>query len=138
VDKKALLYDPLRRKHVTATPEERVRQWFIVQLRDSFGVPASLMMSEVGLLFGGKRYRADILVYDRAGRPLAVVECKRPEVEITSEVSEQALRYNSSLGVNFIILTNGNKTYIYTLKNGTFAPLGRIPNYEEMLLCRQQ
>ena len=33
------IWDPLRKKRVTATPEERVRQWFIVQLRDAFGVP---------------------------------------------------------------------------------------------------
>ena len=56
------LWDPLRRKEVAATPEERVRQWFIVQLRDVFKVPMHMMMSECALMFGGKRYRADILV----------------------------------------------------------------------------
>lgn len=134
---KGQLYDPLRRKYVSASPEEEVRQWFIIQLRDCFKVPLSLMTSETGFLFGGKRYRADILVFDRSGKPLAVVECKRPEVKIDIDVSEQALRYNSVLGVNFIILTNGNKTYIYALKNGSFVPCERMPDYEEMLLCRQ-
>lgn len=134
---KGRLYDPLRKRYVSATPEEEVRQWFITRLRDCFKVPLSLMISETGFLFGGKRYRADILIYDRSGSPLAVVECKRPEVEIDGDVVEQALRYNSVLGVNFIILTNGNKTYIYTLENGKFIPCERIPCYEEMLLCRQ-
>ena len=32
-------YDPLRRKWVAATPEEKVRQWFIGVLKDSAGVP---------------------------------------------------------------------------------------------------
>ena len=39
------IWDPLRKKNVAATPEEQVRQWFIVQLRDVFGVPMHMMMS---------------------------------------------------------------------------------------------
>ena len=129
----ALVWDPLRRKNVTATPEERVRQWFIVQLRDIFKVPPQLMMSEVGFRFGDKPYRADIIVYDRDALPLAAVECKRPEVELSAKVVEQAMRYNSVLGVKFLILTNGNLTYIYNLKEGRFVPCDHIPSYEEMI-----
>ena len=130
------LWDPLRRKEVAATPEERVRQWFIVQLRDVFKVPMHMMMSECALMFGGKRYRADILVYDRKGAPLAVVECKRPSVKLDAQVVEQAMRYNAVLGVRYIILTNGNLTYLYRLEAGRFVPCGSVPEYEEML-CRQ-
>ena len=130
------VWDPLRKKEVAATPEERVRQWFIVQLRDVFGVPMHMMMSECALQFGEKRYRADILVYDRKGAPLAVVECKRPSVAITPAVAEQAMRYNSVLDVKFLILTNGNLTYIYTLEGGTFVPCNHIPSYDAML-CRR-
>ena len=131
------LWDPLRRKEVAATPEERVRQWFIVQLRDVFKVPMHMMMSECALMFGGKRYRADILVYDRKGAPLAVVECKRPSVNLDAQVVEQAMRYNAVLGVRYIILTNGNLTYLYRLECGRFVPCTGIPTYEEMLSCRQ-
>lgn len=130
------IWDPLRRKNVTATPEERVRQWFILQLRQSFGVPATMMNSEVGFLFGGKRYRADIIIYDRSGVPVAVVECKRPDVSITEEVATQAMQYNSVLKVKYLILTNGKMTYIYTLKDGVFALCDHIPLYEEMI-CQQ-
>ena len=130
------LWDPLRRKEVAVTPEERVRQWFIVQLRDVFKVPMHMMMSECALMFGGKRYRADILVYDRKGAPLAVVECKRPSVNLDAQVVEQAMRYNAVLGVRYIILTNGNLTYLYRLEAGRFVPCGSVPEYEEML-CRQ-
>ena len=127
------LWDPLRRKEVAATPEERVRQWFILQLRDVFKVPMHMMMSECALMFGGKRYRADILVYDRKGAPLAVVECKRPSVNLDAQVVEQAMRYNAVLGVRYIILTNGNLTYLYRLEAGRFVPCGSVPEYEEML-----
>ena len=131
-----LIWDPLRKREVTATPEERVRQWFIVQLRDAFGVPEHMMNSEVGFKFGAKSWRADILVYDRAGQPLAVVECKRPDVALDAHVIEQAMRYNSVLGVRFLFVTNGKMTYLYGLKGDTFVPLDRIPSFEEMLCPR--
>lgn len=130
------IWDPLRKKLVTATPEERVRQWFIDVLVSSAGVPAHMMRSEVGFRFGDKRYRADIVVYGRNGRPLCVVECKKPDFGIGAGVAEQAMRYNSVLDVKFMMLTNGNLTYIYILEGGTFVPFDHIPSYQEML-CRQ-
>ncbi len=131
-----LIWDPLRRKEVTATPEEQVRQWFILQLQQVFKVPLHMMKSEVGFKFGDKQYRADILVYDKELRPLAVVECKRPSVPLDAAVVEQSMRYNSVLGVHYIILTNGNLTYLYKLKDGIFVPCDSVPDYNEML-CRQ-
>ena len=131
-----LIWDPLRRKEVTATPEEQVRQWFILQLQEVFKVPLHMMKSEVGFKFGEKQYRADILVYDKELRPLAVVECKRPSVPLDAAVVEQSMRYNSVLGVHYIILTNGNLTYLYKLKDGIFVPCDSVPDYNEML-CRQ-
>ena len=130
------IWYPLRKKEVAATPEERVRQWFIVQLRDAFGVPEHMMNSEVGFKFGAKSWRADILVYDRAGQPLAVVECKRPDVALYAHVIEQAMRYNSVLDVRFLVVTNGNLTYLYRLEGGVFVPCDRIPTYEEMVCQR--
>ena len=126
------MWDPLRRKEVAATPEEEVRQWFIGVLSDA-GCPMGLMGSEVTLHSGGKAYRADIVVFDRSGAPLAIVECKRPGVQITSAVAEQALRYHGVLGVRYIILTNGNNTYLYRREGSGFTPLDRLPHYSEMI-----
>ena len=131
-----LIWDPLRKRAVAATPEERVRQWFIRELRDTFGVPEHLMMSEVSFRFGAKPYRADILVYDRNAAPLLVVECKRPEVALSSAVLEQAMRYNSVLSVRFLAVTNGKMTYLYRLEGERFVPCERFPGYEEMVCPR--
>ena len=132
------IYDPLRRKDVSLTPEERVRQWFIEQLRTAAGVPLHQMMSEVALEYGArKKWRADIVVYGRGGTPMAVVECKRPDVEITKEVLEQALRYNAVLQVPFLFLTNGHLTYICRKTEDGYEFLDKAPVYEEMLAqCR--
>ena len=127
------LYDPLRRKNVAATSEERVRQWFIRQLLESAKVPSHLMMSEAGFKFGSKQYRADILIFGRDGLPLAIVECKRPEIELTEAVLEQAMRYNIVLGVRWLFITNGRKTMLFTLKDGSFVPAKELPTYEGML-----
>ena len=129
------VYDPLRRKNVADTPEERVRQWFIGELEGTLGVPRNLMMSEAGLKFGAKQYRADILVYDRNGSPLTVVECKRPDVPLTASVARQAQRYDAVLAVEWIILTNGGSTLVFHRSGGSFVPYPTIPDYTAML-CR--
>ena len=128
------VWDPLRRKEVALTPEERVRQWFIAVLRDELGVPPYEMMSEATLSYGGKAWRADIVVYRRNMSPAMVVECKRPDVELTREVLEQALRYNLVLDVNWIVITNGKKTLVFARDLNSFTRMDRLPDYTE--ICR--
>lgn len=115
------IWDPLRKKEVALTPEERVRQWFIGVLRDEMQVPMHMMMSEAGLRLGSKMFRADILVYDRAALPLAIIECKRPEVQLDAEVLGQAIRYNMVAGVRYIIITNGTRTFIFGRSGDGFS-----------------
>ena len=130
---KRTIWDPLRRKEVTLTPEERVRQWFIGILTQQMQVPVHMMMSEVGFVLGAKQLRADIVIYDRKAQPLAVVECKRPEVQLTQEVLDQAIRYNMVLNVRYIIITNGTRTYICGKQGDKYAFLDKAPTYSEML-----
>ena len=134
---KISIWDPLRRKEVALTPEERVRQWFIGVLRDSAGVPVHMMMSEVAMEYGQsrKKYRADIVVYGKGGRPAMIVECKRPEVELSKEVLEQALRYSMVLPADYYIMTNGSKTYVAHKENGEVRLLDKLPIYKE--ICQQ-
>ena len=127
-----VIWDPLRKKEVARTPEEVVRQWFIGVLNSSFQVPLHMMMSEAGLKLGDKQFRADVLVYDRKMQPLVIVECKRPEVELTQDVLDQAIRYNMVLDVKYIIITNGTKTYICGKQDGRYAFMKALPTYNEM------
>ena len=130
------IWDPLRKKEVALTPEERVRQWFINVLSRQMQVPMHMMMSEVGFKLGGKQFRADILIYDRSAAPLMVVECKRPETELTREVSDQAIRYNMALNVRYIAVTNGVKTFICRREGDGFVFMDSVPKYSEMV-CQQ-
>ena len=135
------VFDPLRRKEVALTPEEEVRQWCIKVMSENLGVPLHMMMSEAGFKLGGKQFRADILVYDRQAHPIAVVECKRPEVEMSREVLDQAIRYNMVLNVRFMIITNGRQTFACRRKeengNVRYVFIEKVPSYEEMI-CQQQ
>jgi type I site-specific restriction endonuclease len=92
-----------------------------------------MMMSEAGFKLGDKQFRADILVYDRQARPLMVVECKRPEVELSQEVLDQAIRYNMVLNVKYIIITNGTKTFICRRGDAGYKFTDTVPDYEQML-----
>lgn len=124
------IWDPLRKKDVALTPEERVRQWCIQVLARQYKVPMHMMMSEASLKLGGKSYRADIIAYDRSLQPVLVVECKRPEVEITAEVLDQAICYNMVLDVKFILITNGMRTYILKKDNERFVQVQTLPEYD--------
>jgi type I site-specific restriction endonuclease len=129
------VWDPLRKKLVALTPEEKVRQWFIGVLRDSAQVPVHMMMSEVALKFGDKPYRADILVYGRDTAPLMVVECKREDVTIDRAVLEQALKYNLVLDVGYIAVTNGVTTFGFRRtgrEDEPFEAVKEFPDWETM------
>ena len=127
------IWDPLRKREVALTPEERVRQWFIGILSARMGVPLHMMMSEAGFKLGDKQFRADIVVYDRTVSPLMVVECKRPEVDLTQEVLDQAVRYNMVLDVKYIVITNGRQTFMLQKSHSGYSPLERMPEYSEMI-----
>ncbi len=125
------VWDPLRKRMVALTPEEKVRQWFIGVLRDNLKVPEHMMMSEVSFKLGNKPFRADIIVYGRDMAPLMVVECKREDVEMGREVLEQALRYNLVLGVKYIVITNGLRTFGFRRKGMVGHDEGEVP-YDQM------
>ena len=133
-----VIWDPLRRKNVPLTPEERVRQWFISVMNRDLHIPLYMMMSEVGLKYGEgpvrKEFRADIVAFDRRPGPAMVVECKRPDIRLGNEVLEQALRYNAVLDVRYIAITNGKETYFFH-KGGAegFKMMDRLPLYEDII-----
>lgn len=128
-----MIWDPLRKKEVALTPEERVRQWCIGLLSGTCHIPVHMMMSEAGFRLGDKQLRADIIVYDRNARPLMIVECKREDVEITQEVLDQAIRYNMVLDVRYIMITNGKRVFMCRRQGDGFEFLSSLPVYEDML-----
>ncbi|MEK7226138.1 MAG: type I restriction enzyme HsdR N-terminal domain-containing protein [Bacteroidota bacterium] len=108
---KEFIFDILRKKWLQLTPEEWVRQNFIQYLIKVKKYPASLIAVEKEIRLGELKKRFDILVYDTSHRPWMMIECKAGEVKLDESVVQQVLRYNMSVPVQYIVITNGKLTY---------------------------
>jgi type I site-specific restriction endonuclease len=104
------VWDVVRKKWVALTPEEWVRQHLIHFLNDNRRWPFSLMAVEKSITFNSMVRRADVVLYNRAMKPVLIAECKAPEVPIVQATLDQAAVYNRVLGVDFLLLTNGLHT----------------------------
>ncbi len=104
---KTVIFDIIRRKFIVLTPEEWVRQHFVNYLINYLGYARPLIGVEQGMKYNSLSKRTDIVVYDRVGRPLVLVECKAPGYRLKQKVMEQALMYNKTLKAGYIIVTNG-------------------------------
>lgn len=130
-----LIFDTLRRRWVTLTPEEWVRQNFVRFLTTERQFPAALMNNEISLTQNGIKRRCDTLVADRTGAPLAIIEYKAPTVEITQKTFDQIVRYNMVLMAKFLIVSNGMKHYCCRIdyENNSYSFISDIPNYSQLL-----
>ena len=121
--------DPVRRRWVALTPEEWVRQQTIRLLHDRYGYPLEIMQVEGAITVNGQSRRCDIVVYDTAGHPQMIVECKQPEVPINQKVCDQACRYNTVLQVPLLFLTNGRQQIVIEIDyhNRSLRQLPEVP-----------
>lgn len=125
------IFDPLRRKYVSLTPEEWVRQHFVHYLINERKYPASLIANETGIKLNSLFRRCDTVIYNRQLQPLMIVEYKEPKVAITQQVFDQVARYNTVLRVPYIVVSNGLSHYCYRIDyaHARYTFLTEIPMY---------
>ena len=130
------ILDVIRRKYVALTPEEWVRQNFICYLNKEKSYTLSLMSIETGFVLYEVIKRSDILIHNRQGKAIALVECKAPEVKITRTVFEQIVRYNLKYKLNILIVTNGLQHFCSRVNHIDHSTefLKEIPEYEDLIL----
>ncbi|MBR5028091.1 MAG: type I restriction enzyme HsdR N-terminal domain-containing protein, partial [Bacteroidales bacterium] len=75
---KTEIFDIVRKKYVSLTPEEWVRQNVLHYLAETKRYPLELMQVEGSITFNSMPKRCDIIVYDKLLKPLLLVECKKP------------------------------------------------------------
>lgn len=126
-----LIFDPFRKKWVVLTPEEWVRQNFLQYLVQVMAYPAALVAVEKELKLGELKKRFDILVYDPAHRPWLMVECKSGETALDEKVLEQVLRYNISIPVPFIVISNGGQVMGWKKEGAGLEKLHELPVYPD-------
>lgn len=122
------IFDVVRKGFYVLTPEEWVRQHFVHLLIHHYKYNKGLIRLEGGLTFHTMAKRSDILVYDKAGNPFLLVECKSTEIRLNAQVLQQASTYNQIIKAPFICLTNGLKTLCFEDNlHGEFKQINAIP-----------
>ncbi len=104
---KRYLFCIIRKKYLVLQPEELVRQLTIEYLIEDRKYSKNSIHVERGLTVNGLTRRSDILIYDSEVNPYLLVECKAPKVKITQAVFDQIARYNLTLKVKYLLVTNG-------------------------------
>jgi hypothetical protein len=132
-ENKLFIFDILRKKYVSLTPEEWVRQHIIHFLIEEKNYPISLMAVEKKLTINTLTKRTDILVFNTNGSPHIIVECKAPTVKITQDAFDQIARYNLKLEANYLIVSNGLEHFNckMDLENEQYIFLPDIPKYSK-------
>ncbi len=97
----------VRKKEIKLTPEEAVRQLYIMVLCDTFGYPTERMELEYGVSFGREKKRADIVIFDKnqTTTPYIMVELKKPKLK---DGKEQLHSYCNASGAPIGIWSNGD------------------------------
>lgn len=122
------IFDTLRKKWVILTPEEWVRQNFLRYLLVEKGYPSTLIAVEKEIKLGELKKRFDILVYNRSHQPWMMVECKARNITLDEKVLHQLIRYNISIPVEYLVITNGSTTYAWHRKKDGMQLVKELPS----------
>ena len=116
----------IRKKWLSITPEEWVRQNFLNYLVNTLQYPASLIAVEKQLLVGEMKKRFDIIVY-KDSTPFMIIECKEMNVKLSQNVIHQVLNYNSNVQACYIVITNGSYCAGFVRENDQFKEVDMLP-----------
>lgn len=123
----------VRGKPIKLTPEEAVRQLFVMVLKDDMGYPVSRMELEYGVVFGREKKRADICIFDafNTTAPYILVELKKPKLK---DGKEQLKSYCNATGAPMGVWSNGDSISFYHRKDPNyFEDIPSIPSAHEKL-----
>lgn len=126
--------DLIRKKGVNVTPEETIRQQVLRYLLNICKIPEEEIVCEDHMAHYDKSatIRADITVRSK-GNTLLIVECKEPNISIDGEPIKQIFSYNEIMNSKYLLLTNGEDSYIFQKnEKGEYDSIMTLPSYEIM------
>ena len=132
------LYDPIRKKDVPATPEERVRQATVQFLLNEIKVPAHLITVEFALSMVDPKTddRADIVISNfhegsSLDKPWLLVECKAPGEYTWEGLQVQLNKYLKILTPKYVMLSLGDTVRYFELdaETGRFTKIEKLPEF---------
>lgn len=124
------IFCPLKNSWHVETPEEVVRQKYVIKLVDEYGYSLEQMAQELKVTNshrGQGNARADIVVWKSAAdkrankKAFIVVECKAENIKIRQEDYYQGFNYASWAGATFFITTNDKETKFFNV-NKDYLP----------------
>jgi type I restriction enzyme M protein len=123
----------VRGKPIKLTPEEAIRQLYVLVLRDDLGYPLNRIALEYEVTFGREKKRADICVFDkdRTNTPYILIEVKKPKLK---DGKDQLKSYCNATGAPMGVWTNGQQISFYHRKDPNyFEDIPAIPSAHEKL-----
>ena len=100
------IYDLVRKNWLVLTPEEWVRQHWLDYYRFVKKKNLSSLILEKKLELNGTTKRIDLLITEKT-KPKILLELKAPNIALKEIHFEQVARYNSLIGAEQIIISNG-------------------------------
>jgi len=123
----------IRNKEIKLTPEEVIRQLYIMVLTQDLGYPVTQMELEYAVTFGREKKRADIVIFDK-DKPTAIymmVELKKPKLK---DGKDQLKSYCNATGAPIGVWSNGDSISFYHRKDPNyFEDIPGIPNATQKL-----
>jgi type I restriction enzyme M protein len=123
----------VRDKEIRLTPEEVIRQLYVMVLMEDFAYPLSRIELEYAVSFGREKKRADIVIFDKdqTTTPFIVVELKKPKLK---DGKEQLKSYCNATGAPIGIWSNGDSISYYHRKDPNyFEDIPNIPRADQKL-----
>ncbi|ABQ27754.1 N-6 DNA methylase [Geotalea uraniireducens] len=123
----------VRGKPIKLTPEEAVRQLYVMVLKDDLDYPINRLSLEYDVTRGREKKRVDICVFDKdkTTTPYILVELKKPKLK---DGKEQLKSYCNFSGAPMGVWSNGDSISFYHRKDPNyFEPIPAIPSAHEKL-----
>jgi type I restriction enzyme M protein len=124
----------IRNREVKLTPEEAIRQLFLMVLLEDYGYSVDRIALEHRITFGtNEKKRADIVIFDilKPDSIYMVIELKKPKLK---DGKEQLKSYCNSTGSPIGVWSNGESISYYNRKDPNFfEDIPNIPKAHERL-----
>lgn len=123
----------VRNKDIKLTPEEAVRQLYLMVLNEVYDYPFERMELEYAVSFGRQKKRADIVIFNKKDTRsiFLIVELKKPKLK---DGKEQLKSYCHATGATIGVWTNGDSISRYNRRDPNyFKDIPDIPKSSQSL-----
>jgi hypothetical protein len=125
---KEVIFCVIRKRWFMITPEEWVRQNFLLYLIEELKYPASLIAVEKQLILSDVKKRFDIVIYKNS-EPYIIVECKEMNVALSESTILQVLNYNTLVQAKILVITNGSYCKAFEKIENGFIEIELLPSF---------